>query len=139
MPDDNPGPPVFLRILLAEDDASSRLLFRHYLKSTPHRVDEAHTGAEAVERAREGAYDLIFLDLHMPEMGGDEAAARIRAWEREQGLAPRPLVMMSATDRLEGEGVAAAAGCSGFLVKPWNKGDILEAIRSLCGGQRPEG
>jgi CheY-like chemotaxis protein len=120
--------PAPLTILLVEDDASSRMLFAHYLKHTPHRLVQAENGARALECFRAEGCDLVFLDLHLPGVDGRAVLERMRAWEREQGRDPAPVYLMSAVSACEGEDLARGSECSGFMPKPYHKGDILALI-----------
>jgi len=68
-----------LHILVAEDNEFNRQLLRHVLESQGAIVDEVLTGAAAVRQSTPGTYDVILMDLHMPEVDGAEAASQIRA------------------------------------------------------------
>lgn len=120
--------PAPLTILLVEDDASSRLLFAHYLKHTPHRLVLAEDGPRALDRFRAEGCDLVFMDLHLPGTDGMDVLKGMRAWEREQGRDPAPVYLMSAVSVCEGQDLIRGAECSGFMAKPYRKGDILALI-----------
>jgi CheY-like chemotaxis protein len=87
-------------------------------------VTEASNGREALERFREGRFDLVITDYSMPEMRGDELAANVKH------LAPsQPVLMLSGTaELLGGLGMPADA----FLGKPFTLVDLREAIARLC-------
>ncbi len=127
-----PIPPP-LTILLVEDDASSRMLFAHYLKTTPHHLVLAEDGDQALERFQSGACDLVFLDLHLPRTNGLKVLERMRAWEREQGRAAVPVIMMSSVTPGEGEVLVQSADCAGFMPKPCRKADILALVGKYWG------
>ncbi|MBF0627578.1 MAG: response regulator [Magnetococcales bacterium] len=119
-----------LRILLVEDVEENRVLMRAYLESTPHRLSEAHHGAEAVECIRQEPFDLVLMDIEMPVMNGLEATRRIREWEQTApNRAPLVILALSA-HTLEGEAKAClTAGCNGHLGKPINKKTLLNALQ----------
>ena len=123
-----------LRILLAEDNEDNRLLVWTYFKGTPHRIDMAEDGQEALERFRENRYDLVLMDMQMPVMDGYEATRAIRAWEREQGRPRTPVLALTAHALKEDEGKSLAAGCDGHLTKPIKKRELLAAVERWTRG-----
>jgi CheY-like chemotaxis protein len=135
--DDQPSPsegePRPLRILYAEDCSSNTLLVRLYFQHLPYTIDEAGNGSEAVRMYAERRYDLVLMDIQMPIMDGCEAARRIRRIEREQGLAPCPIIAVTAHAMEESRAAALAAGCSFFMTKPVRKPELLEVIQKLLG------
>ena len=117
-----------LRILLAEDAPDNVALIRAYLSKTPHRLDVAVDGADALVRFADGAYDLVLMDMQMPVMDGYLAARAIRERERESGAAPTPVVALTAHALREDEAKCLAAGCDAYLSKPVKKKILLETI-----------
>ncbi len=119
-------------VLLVEDNEANIMVASHFLDDFGHDHDVAMTGEEALAKVTGGAdYQVILMDIQMPGMDGLETTRRIRAFEREQGLAPRPIIAMTAhammTDRLE-------AGMDGYLTKPFDP----EALRAtLASHLRP--
>jgi len=119
-----------LRILVAEDSEDSFQLFRAYLHGQPHVVKRAGNGAEAVELAAAGTFDLLFMDIRMPVMDGYAATRRIRELETGKDRRRMPIVVLSAEDLRAQRRQGALAGCSGHLSKPLRKQELLEAIRA---------
>jgi CheY-like chemotaxis protein len=70
-----------LKILVVDDDALGRRLMHLILTKEGHRVDVAANGLEAVEAVKQNKFDIVFMDLNMPDMGGMEASRKIRDWE----------------------------------------------------------
>lgn len=104
------------RVLIADDNAVNTLLATRALASAGYRVDTASTGAEALERAEEVAYDVIFMDIRMPVMDGLEATRRIRNLAGPAG--ETPIVAITADINPELEGRAQAAGVNQLAAKP---------------------
>lgn len=122
-----------LRILLVEDSTDNQLLIRSYLKPTPYHLDIADHGAIALERFKNGYYDLILMDMQMPVMNGYEATKAIRAWERERDLPPTQVIALTAL-ALKGDGVKIfEAGCDAHMTKPIKKHTLLEVLRACKG------
>jgi len=119
-----------LRILLVEDNEDNRLLFRSFLKGTPHTIREAENGLEALEAFKNSQerFDLIFMDMQMPVMDGYTATAAIRRWEDGLKLWRTPIVALTAYALKEDEEKSLAAGCDGHLTKPIKKIKLMEEI-----------
>jgi CheY-like chemotaxis protein len=119
-----------LRILVAEDSDASFQLFQAYLRGQPHAVARANNGAEAVELAAAGTFDLLFMDISMPVMDGYAATRRIRELETGKDRPRMPIVVLSAEDLRAQRRKGALVGCSGHLSKPLRKHQLLEAIQA---------
>jgi signal transduction histidine kinase len=122
-----------LRILLAEDSEDNALLIKSYLKHTPHTVELAENGLQALTKYIGGGYDLVLMDMQMPEMDGYTATSRIRAWEAETGTPPAPIVALTAYARQEDVAKSLAAGCTVHITKPLKKGVLLTTINNFAG------
>ncbi len=122
-----------MRIMLAEDTEDNRVLFTIYLKSTPHTVDIARNGCEAVDLFRQNHYDLILMDIEMPEMNGYDATAEIRRIEEERlagepDREPVPIIALTAHAMNADKEKCLASGFDLFLTKPIRKSALLETI-----------
>lgn len=118
------APPM--RILVAEDAASSASLIEAMLVRMGHQVVLARDGAQAVERAQEAAFDLVLMDLQMPTKGGLEAAREIRALgERWRTI---PIFALTAAASQEDQDAACEAGMDEFLTKPFSRDDLSAAL-----------
>jgi len=131
-----PAPPLAvpesdrpLHILLAEDSVDNRLLLLSYLKSKPYQIDIAENGAIAVEKFKISPYDLVLMDIQMPEMDGYTATREIRKWESRRKIKETPIVALTARAFQEDREKSLEAGCNGHLVKPIKKAVLLEAIK----------
>ncbi len=105
--------PLALKILLVEDNDTNRMLARLTLEQMGCRVDEAIDGAQSVEKAANGRYDFILMDISMPVMDGIEAAQQIRA-----AGSNTPIIALTAHMGEEFAAECEAAGMNGRLTKP---------------------
>jgi signal transduction histidine kinase/CheY-like chemotaxis protein/HPt (histidine-containing phosphotransfer) domain-containing protein len=121
-----------LRILLAEDNPTNQLVGRQLLREFDANISVASNGVEAVQSAGEFSYDVILMDMQMPEMSGIEAARAIRA--RSGAHAQVPIVALTANAYAEDVKACLDAGMNGFVAKPVRKSALAEAIlRPLAG------
>ena len=122
-----------LRVLLAEDNPTNQFVMIRLLKGLAIPVDIANDGAEAVRAAAGTAYDLICMDMRMPEMDGLEATRAIRRRDGPSRLAP--IVAMTANAFPEDMAACRAAGMNDFVAKPISRERLVEAIlRALPDG-----
>lgn len=125
------------KILLAEDSIESQHVMRLYLSKSPYRLDCADSGTSVVETFKSGRYDLVLMDLHMPDMDGCEATRRIRAWETEQDRPRTPIVALTADGFAESRQRSTEAGCDDFLTKPVKMDTVLSTIRRFVAETKP--
>ena len=125
-----------LAILVAEDNPINALLARALLARLGHRPTTAQNGAVAVEswlaaRAAGAPYDVVLMDVNMPELDGLEAARRIRAAEREGEGKRTPIIALTANAFAENRESCLAAGMDDFLVKPLDRERLAAALASI--------
>ena len=121
-----------LSVLVVEDNPTNRLIASRMLESLGARVSLACDGAEGVEAAECGGFDLIFMDIQMPVMDGVEAARRIRRLPPPGGHTP--IVAMTANVMTHQISEYRAAGMDGAIAKPLNPAAILAELARLAGG-----
>ena len=117
------------RVLVVDDNAINRGIVTDLLADSGLEADEAESGEAAVERltaAPEGRYDLVLMDLRMPDVDGFEAARRIRRIDGPRGRVP--VVAMTAGDSPEDREEAKAAGMDGFVRKPLNLQKLFDLL-----------
>jgi PAS domain S-box-containing protein len=120
-----------LRVLVAEDNEFNAQLLELLLTRQGHEVQIARNGSNALALASEGEFDLLLLDIHMPEMDGFQVVKAIR--ERESGTDQHlPVIALTARSRREDRELCLAAGMDDFLVKPLREADLKIAMARLA-------
>lgn len=114
------------KILLTEDNGVNQLVALNFLSRLGVKADVAGNGVEAVKMAKQKQYDLILMDLHMPELDGFEATRQIRSLNNHYRNIP--IIALSASAVLEVKQEAFSSGVSGFLMKPYNADTLYEAL-----------
>jgi len=120
-----------LRILLAEDSVINRAVATGILEKQGHTLSHAENGIEAVEAVLNGNFDLVLMDVQMPEMDGLDATRRIREAEGERGR-HTPIIAMTAHAMAGDRERCLEAGMDGYLSKPVKKDDLLNAVRDFA-------
>ena len=123
-----------LNILLAEDNQINAVLATALIRRAGHKVDIAVNGGDAVKAAATGAYDLVFMDMHMPQVDGLEAARRIR--DLDGDVASVPIVALTANAMPSDRQKCIAAGMNDFLAKPFDPEDLHLMLVKWC--KQPE-
>ena len=124
-----PPAPAGLHVLVVEDNPTNQKLAGIQLQKLGHRFTVAANGRLALDvLAAEGPFDLILMDMQMPEMDGLEATRRIRAREAEQHSRPVPILAMTANAMASDRDACLAAGMSDFLPKPVTRNALAERI-----------
>jgi CheY-like chemotaxis protein len=116
-----------LRVLVAEDNPFNSQLLQQLLASRGHAMRVAHNGRAALEYAKSGAFDVLLLDLHMPELDGFQVIEALRQQERATGT-HLPTIALTARARAEDRARCLAAGMDDFLAKPVRAAELWSAI-----------
>jgi CheY-like chemotaxis protein/HPt (histidine-containing phosphotransfer) domain-containing protein len=119
-----------LRILLAEDSPTNQLIATINLEQAGYLVTVVDNGRKAVAALDEGRFDLVLMDVYMPEMDGLEATRTIRRIEETSGQ-HIPIVAMTGTDTQKHRQECLEAGMDGFITKPVTQCELHEAITGL--------
>lgn len=115
-----------LRILLAEDNEINQMLALALLGKQGHKVTAVVNGAEAVEAVRDGEFDVVLMDIHMPEVDGLEATRQIRGLE-DAGQ-EIPIIALTANAMAEDKQMCLDAGMDDYLAKPINEKELTGAL-----------
>ncbi|MDP1618145.1 ATP-binding protein [Phenylobacterium sp.] len=131
--------PLPLRILAAEDNPTNRQVLGALLAPLGAELVLVEDGRAAVEAFRLGGFDLVLMDIQMPQMNGVEATRAIRTLEHEQGLRRTPILAVTAnvmTDQLQ---EYSLAGMDGAVAKPLRVEVLLEAVMTVLDASETEG
>ena len=117
------------RILIAEDNIVNQRVAAGLLTKRGHQVTVVANGREALEALQAGAFELVLMDVQMPDMDGFEATAAIREWERATGRRVR-IVAMTAHAMKGDKERCLAAGMDGYLSKPIDQRSLYAAVEA---------
>ena len=137
--EDGPEPAVRLRILVAEDNKVNQAVARRILEKWGHTVIIAENGREAVDAAKAATYDVVLMDMQMPQMDGLEATRLIR--DRESGGANGsgsgrrlPIIALSANAMQGDRDLCIQAGMDGYVSKPIRADELRAALAAVLPG-----
>ncbi|HEY4329871.1 MAG TPA: response regulator [Phycisphaerae bacterium] len=116
-------------VLLIDDDARLVFALRTRLKALGYQVHTASSGEDGLVAARENPPNVILLDISMPRMDGYQFCRFVRA---DSKLNTTPIVVISAIDNESSRRAVFEAGANRFLPKPYELGQVVEAIRTAC-------
>jgi len=117
-----------LRVLVAEDNPVNQKLAQHLLERRGHTPVVVSNGREAYETILRDMFDLVLMDLQMPEMDGFEATASIRAREREKGVPRMPIIALTAHAMQGDRQRCLDADMDGYVAKPIKPVELFEVI-----------
>ncbi len=122
-----------MRILVVEDEQRLGRLLRRSLEAVRHVVDVATDGETGLAAARGGEYDVIILDLGLPDVDGVEVCRRLRA-----ARVGTPILMLTARDEIEDRVHGLDAGADDYVGKPFALSELLARVRALSRRPQPE-
>lgn len=112
------------RILIVDDEVAVRRFLRHLLEGAGYTVEQASTGAEALEAVKASHPEAILLDLRLPDISGLEVLSVLRQWSRT------PVIMLSVQNQESDIVAALDAGADDYLSKPFGSAELLARLRS---------
>ncbi|MBI5927150.1 MAG: response regulator [Aquabacterium sp.] len=132
-----PGKAPTATVLLVEDNPVNAIVALTELEQMGLRVAHAENGQLALEWLARHEADLVLMDCHMPQMNGFDATRHIRMIESQRGVAPVPIVALTASTQQEVQQECLQAGMNDCLSKPFLRGDLLRVVkRYVTGGAR---
>ena len=118
-----------MRFLIVDDFSTMRRIIRNLLKEIGYQnADEAEDGQIAFNKLRDGQFDFVVSDINMPNMNGFELLHKIRT---EGPVKDIPVLMVTAEARKEDIVMAAQAGASGYIVKPFTKATLEDKVAKI--------
>ena len=121
-------------VLLVEDDPDGRVLFAEWLRQAGFRVEQAHNGLQALERALDLRPDAILTDLNIPGIDGYELTRRLKHDARTERI---PILAMTGyAPFTQDPGRAERAGCDAVLPKPCQPEDLEQTLNALIADAR---
>ena len=129
----NAGTASNIRILVAEDNEVNRLVLKHLLCTPSHDVTFAVDGQEAFEAYKREAFDVILMDISMPNMDGYEATRAIRAHEVQNQMNHTPIICVTAHTLEEHREKSIASGMNDYLPKPVGKERLWAKLNAWTG------
>ena len=115
-----------MRILIVEDDRQLRTSMTRGLREASHVVEQAATGEEGIALAASGGFDVMLLDVRLPDIDGLAVCRAVRASGNRV-----PILMLTALDGVEQRIDGLDAGADDYLVKPFDFGELLARLRAL--------
>ncbi|MBK9292414.1 MAG: response regulator transcription factor [Bacteroidetes bacterium] len=115
-----------IRLLVVEDDPNLRMLLHDYLELMKFSVETAADGAQGLQLALNGQYDLYVLDVMLPKMDGFSLAGKIR--ENDPGT---PIIFLTAKTMQEDRITGFMQGCDDYITKPFNTDELYARIRAI--------
>ncbi|MDP9127211.1 MAG: ATP-binding protein [Pseudomonadota bacterium] len=118
-------------ILLAEDYKANVLVATSTIENCGYRWELAENGVEAIEKFKKQKYDLVLMDIQMPELDGINAALAIRAYEAKHNVQRTPILCVTAFSGAKERDKCLESGMDDYLTKPFNPEDLKEKMRAL--------
>lgn len=119
-----------IKILLAEDNEANQFLIKALTKTQDWEITIVGNGAKAVEQYKLGQFDIILMDVQMPEMNGYEATKIIRQIEFEKGI-HTPIIALTAYAMKSDKDMCIEAGMDDYISKPFKRQQFLETISNI--------
>ena len=120
--------------LVVDDEIVNRVVAKSHLEKSGFEVDQAVDGKDCITKFKGQKYDLIIMDLQMPELDGFEATEEIRQLEQESGQKPVSILALSASILGTVWEKCESAGINGYLGKPFGSEELKQKLQELLTG-----
>ncbi|MFK7821963.1 MAG: response regulator, partial [Planctomycetaceae bacterium] len=128
-----------LNILLAEDSPTNQTLAVAILNKSGHEASVADNGREALNMLKQQDFDVVLMDVQMPEMDGIEASKAVRRFEEKEGRERTPIIALTAHVMQEDRRRCADAGMDGYLSKPLRPSELRSELGRVLGSDEEAG
>ena len=112
------------RLLVVDDDVHIRRLIKVFLRDAQYELAEAATGEEALQLARRQAFDIVLVDLILPNYGGSRLCQKLKS----DSARPPRVIIVSGDDSQQSRDIAAEVKADGFLAKPFTREELMAAL-----------
>lgn len=119
------------RLLIVEDEPNIVESLSFILRRAGFEVDAVTDGAEALNRVRRQAFEVLVLDIMLPGMNGLDVLKAIRS---DQALSSLPVIVLTAKGQANDRRTAEALGASAFITKPFSNAEVVEHVTRLASG-----
>ena len=121
-----------IKILIVDDEEFIHKVLTRILKSESYHLFHANNGLECLDVAQKEIPDIIFLDINMPKMNGNETLKELKAGEKTFGI---PVLMVSGNGEMVDKVVGYELGVEDYLTKPFDASELIERINSIVSKQ----
>ena len=116
-----------MKVLIVEDERALADALEHIVRRAGYAADAVYNGTDALAQAMEGDYDVIVLDVMLPDMDGFQIVSRLRARGN-----PTPVLMLTARADVSDKVTGLNAGADDYMTKPFDNAELLAALNALC-------
>ena len=123
-------------VLLVDDNEDVAMLIKAHLSDPNVHLTVSNSGREGVQAFKDGSFDLVLMDLQMPDLDGFEATRAIRFWERQKHLPATPIAALTASSSADAVSELFASGCDLYLSKPISRNVLLQTVGQYFASRR---
>ena len=116
-----------MKVLIVEDERALSDALEHIVRRAGYAADAVYNGTDALAQAMEGDYDVIVLDVMLPDMDGFQIVSRLRARGN-----PTPVLMLTARADVSDKVTGLNAGADDYMTKPFDNAELLARLNALC-------
>lgn len=116
-----------MKVLIVEDERALADALEHIVRRAGYAADAVYNGTDALAQAMEGGYDVIVLDVMLPDMDGFQIVTRLRARGN-----PTPVLMLTARADVSDKVTGLNAGADDYMTKPFDNAELLARLNALC-------